>query len=78
MAHELSYEFDKNWANGNRWVAIEGEDFPLGEADLFIIWLQEQANDLDLWAQTRVSRNRYSTELKIVFHFVEREDDLHP
>ena len=61
MARQLDYEWEKEWVNGKTWVAVAGEDFPEGEEELFLVWLQQMANVEDKWAITRITRMRYSS-----------------
>ena len=77
MARQLDYEWEKEWVNGKTWVAVAGEDFPEGEEELFLVWLQQMANVEDKWAITRITRMRYSSAKAVIFTLVERDDDIH-
>ena len=72
MAKQLDYEWNKDWLNGQSWVAIAGDDFIEGEEELFSLWLQQQANHEDKWALTRITRLR-QTGVVVIFSLVERD-----
>lgn len=74
MARQLDYGFNDAWLNSKDWVAVSGEDFPVGEEEYFLIFLQSQANDHDLWAETRIKKMRYSGDVAVIFRFVERDE----